>query len=492
MSNHLRRQSILILSLAASLSIALIIIALDEGLRARLGDTYWVIGLSLIGAILLVLAGYVFDRTLLAKLREINQHAANRGTDEFNSGSGDPDDIMGLARKIEQMARNLQQTEASYRAIVEDQADLICRYKSDGRLTFVNGAYAHFLGRKRNELSGQPWHVIADGLTPWRVFDNWPESASFETSLTSADGTPCVIQWSHRAIKDRDGQLIEYQTVGHDISVRKQAELALRDAKEAAESADRAKSEFLAIVSHEIRTPINGVLGFTRLLRNTPLTPEQLGYAETIHTCGQNLETLVSDILDLSKIEAGRLEINPGPFSLRECVDEVVRLFKQPAETAGLTLLTHLDPAMPGILEGDQNRLRQILTNLVGNAIKFTEKGGVTVRLYGEFPSDLPAAPGASRRYRLSGEVIDTGVGIAPEDMPRLFRAFSQLDTSSTRRHGGTGLGLVISKRLCQLMHGDIEVESIPGHGSVFRFYFDVATAKGDSQTPFGDNVPPK
>jgi PAS domain S-box len=491
MQVSIRRQTIMIFGLAVSLTVALIVIATDEQLRDRLGTTYWVIGLALIGAILLVLAGYVFDRTLIAKIKEINQQAAvarqvSPDAKDADATSDDPDEIMGLARKIEQMARSLQQTEASYRAIVEDQADLICRYKSDGRLTFVNGAYARFFGSRRQDLAGQPWSVLASGLTPWKVLDPWPESASFETALTDSDGRSCVIQWTHRAIKDRDGQLLEYQAVGHDISVRKQAELALRNAKEAAESADRAKSEFLAIVSHEIRTPINGIIGFSRLLRETPLSHDQLGHVETIQRCGQTLETLVSDILDLSKIEAGRLEIVPGPFSLRDCVDDIVRLFQEPARRAGLSLSTEIASGVPPILHGDQNRLRQILTNLVGNAVKFTEQGGVTIRLQGHpAESDDNTRDGEQRGFLLVGEVIDTGVGIPADQLPRLFRAFSQLDTSSTRRHGGTGLGLIISKRLCELMQGHIEVESAPGRGSTFRFEVRMASYKGDSQLPF-------
>ncbi len=476
MQVNIRRQTVMIFGLAASLTIALIVIATDENLRERLGTTYWVIGLSLIGSILLVLAGYVFDRTLVSKLREINQHtsAAARVSDsrDENLVADDPDEIMGLARKIEQMARSLQKTEASYRAIVEDQADLICRYKSDGRLTFANGAYAAFFGRKRQDLAGQPWSILVDGLAPWRPFDSWPESATFETGLADANGRACVIQWTHRAIKDREGQVIEYQAVGHDISVRKQAELALREAKEAAESADRAKSEFLAIVSHEIRTPINGIIGFSRLLRETPLNADQLGHVETIQRCGQSLETLVSDILDLSKIEAGRLEIFPSPFSLRDCVDDIVHLFSEPAWRAGLNLVAEIAPSVPPILHGDHNRLRQILSNLVGNAVKFTERGSVTIRLHGEPVRDeLPGlALGDDTPYRLVCEVVDTGVGIPPDQVARLFRAFSQLDTSTTRRHGGTGLGLIISKRLCELMQGHIGVESAPGRGSTFRF----------------------
>ncbi len=489
MQVSIRRKTTMILGLAGSLTISLIVIASDDGLRDRLGTTYWIVGLSLIGSILLVLAGYVFDRTLIQKLKEINQQAsaARAAADRSapDSISDDPDEIMGLARKIEQMARSLQKTEASYRAIVEDQADLICRYKSDGRLTFVNGAYAQFLGRKRPELVGQPWPILLNNLAPWRVLDTWPEAASFETELPLPDGSKCVVQWTHRAITDREGQLLEYQAVGHDVSVRKQAEIALLDAKEAAESADRAKSEFLAIVSHEIRTPINGVIGFSRLLRGTPLTSDQLVYADTIQRCGQNLETLVSDILDLSKIEAGRLEISASPFSLRECLDEVVRLLQEPATKAGLTLRTEIAPGVPAILEGDQNRLRQILINLVGNAIKFTEKGGVTVRLSGESGPDLDSSTPDLRAFTLRGEVIDTGLGISAQELPRLFRAFSQLDTSSTRRHGGTGLGLVISKRLCELMQGDITVESAPGLGSTFRFQLTMASNRRDSQLPF-------
>ncbi|MEN9841089.1 MAG: hypothetical protein RL376_889 [Verrucomicrobiota bacterium] len=490
MLGSIRRQTVLILGLALSLSITLIVIVLDEELRERLGTTYWVLGLAIIGAILLVLAGYVFDRTLITKLKEINHHAGqtrdlpNRSTAE-SGDDDDPDEIIGLAFKIEQMARSLQKTEASYRAIVEDQSDLICRYKSDGRLTFVNGAYAQFLGRKKNELTGAVWPALAEGLTPWRPLDTWPETASFETVQLDANGKRHVFQWSHRAIKDRDGQLIEYQAVGHDVSVRKQAELALRNAKEAAESADRAKSEFIAVVSHEIRTPINGVLGFTRLLRSTPLTPEQVGYAETIQSCGQALETLVSDILDLSKIEAGRLEIISGPFSPRECAEEVTRLFAASAQNAGLTLRTEIAPDLPPVVEGDQNRFRQILTNLVGNAVKFTEKGGVILRLSSTIEPVDTANDAPPRRCHLRAEIIDTGIGIAATDRAKLFKPFSQLDTSSTRRHGGTGLGLAISKKLCECMGGEITLESQPGRGSSFRVSLPLTIPRGYTTPPF-------
>lgn len=487
MSLSVRRQTYFIVGLALALAVTTVVIAADSELRERLGTAYWLLGLALIGSVLLVLAGYVFDRTLVAKVKELSQNADSlRPANHQDAGTqlDDPDEIMGLARKIEQMARALQQTEASYRAIVEDQADLICRYKSDGRLTFVNGAYARFFGRRRPDLAGQPWYVLSADLAPWRVLDTWPENATFETTLESAEGTRPVIQWTHRAIKDRDGQIIEYQAVGHDISVRKQAEWALRQAKDAAESADRAKSEFLAIVSHEIRTPINGVIGFARLLRETPLTADQLNYIETIQRCGESLETLVSDILDLSRIEAGRLEIVAAPFAVRDSVDDILRFFHDRARSAGLQLSADLAPDLPPILVGDHNRLRQILINLVGNAVKFTERGSISLRFEGDF-ENIPVAADAPRPYRLCCSVTDTGVGISEANIPRLFRAFSQVDTSTTRRHGGTGLGLVISKRLCELMQGKIEVQSQPGRGSTFRFEVLMACAIGDSRAPF-------
>lgn len=481
--NTLKRKTGMIIALAASLAMALILMANDEKLRDELGPNYWIISLSLIGAVLLVLSGYVWDRSLMDRIRDINQRAKDpdNGSD---TGSEDPDEIIGLARKIEQMARSLQKVEASYRGIVEDQTDLICRYKADGRLTFVNGAYADFFGKRRPDFTGQPWAVLSAPGSPLKPFHNWPDALTFECALDSGTGRNAVHQWTHRAIKDRDGTIFEYQAVGHDITGRKEFEHALREAKEAAESADRAKSEFLAIVSHEIRTPINGVVGFARLLRESQLNPEQSGYVDTIHRCGLTLETLVSDILDLSKIEAGRLEIAHTPFSLVDCVEDVINLHRPAAAKTGVTLHLECPSELPSILNGDQNRLRQILNNLVGNALKFTDHGEVTVRLSGNL-GPVPATPSGHRSIRLFCSVIDTGIGIPPDQIDKLFRPFSQIDTSTRRRHGGTGLGLVISKRLCELMGGGISVKSESGKGSEFTFNVLMDYMQGDSRTPF-------
>jgi len=477
-TNPLRRKTVLIFSLAISLLAALAAIITQESVQEKLGESYYVLCLALIGCILLVLAGYVWDRKLLAQLRDLGTTArAKSQTQIENEPSGlleipiedeGHDEIIGLARQIERMAQSLQKVEASYRAIVEDQVDLICRYRADGKLTFVNGACTRFFGKKRQELLGQRFVLNELGF-PARDFQGkLPESTAFEHELLSSDGKRVTHNWTHRAIKDPEGTIMEYQAVGHDVTVRKEAEAALTRAKEAAEAADRAKSEFLAVVSHEIRTPINGVIGFTKLLRETPLSAEQCGFVDMIGSSGMTLETLISDILDMSKIEAGKIDIDHAPFALRRSVEEVVGFFTPRARAAGLSLNAKIDEDVPALVNGDVNRLRQILVNLIGNAIKFTEQGSVTISLSCGRGAMME---GQNRReVRLFFAVTDTGIGIPADKMSQLFRPFSQVDTSASRRRGGTGLGLIISKRLCELMGGGISVESDSGKGSTFRF----------------------
>ncbi|WP_224242218.1 hybrid sensor histidine kinase/response regulator [Hyalangium gracile] len=250
----------------------------------------------------------------------------------------------------------------------------------------------------------------------------------------------------------------------HMLASLAEKNLALEAARSEADAANTAKSQFLANMSHEIRTPMNGVLGAARLLKETPLTEHQREYAELIHTSGDSLLTIINDILDFSKIEAGALELEVHPFSLHQLVDECVSLLALQASEKGLSLRHEVDPRVPSSLMGDKARLRQILVNLLGNAVKFTQSGGVDVQIsrVDEGGGESPSA------VRLRITVRDTGIGISPERMDRLFRSFSQVDASTSRHYGGTGLGLAISQRLAGLMGGSIRVESTVGKGSTF------------------------
>jgi signal transduction histidine kinase/ActR/RegA family two-component response regulator len=241
---------------------------------------------------------------------------------------------------------------------------------------------------------------------------------------------------------------------------REQARLLSEAADYSAKEADRSKSSFLAMVSHEIRTPMNGVIGMTRLLGETPLSPSQREFVATIQSSGESLLTIINEILDYSKIEAGRLELEHQPYSLRSCVHEVIHLFGFEARAKSISLTEEVSPDVPALVFGDRNRMRQILVNLVGNAVKFTASGSICVKA--GINLDTPSAP------RLVVSVEDTGIGISPELMERIFNPFEQGDASATRRYGGTGLGLAICRRLVELMNGGIHVESAEGQGSRF------------------------
>ncbi|CAA9490871.1 MAG: diguanylate cyclase/phosphodiesterase (GGDEF & EAL domains) with PAS/PAC sensor(s) [uncultured Rubrobacteraceae bacterium] len=353
--------------------------------------------------------------------------------------------------------------------ILEGTTDFVATAAGDTRVSYMNRAGRRMLGfgddedisdRTIFELTPEWNHArLAEEIMPAVMREGvW----SGEGALLGNGGRELPVSTVVIAHKNEDGSVQYLSTVARDITERKKAQEELERAREAAEAANRAKSEFLANMSHEIRTPMNGVIGMTGLLLDTDLSEEQREYAETVRSSGENLLTVINDVLDFSKIEAGKLEIETIGFDLRAAVEESVGLLAEQAHDKGLELASLVKPGVPTALRGDPGRIRQVLVNLLGNAVKFTAEGEVTlvVRLVEE--SDDAAV--------IRFEVSDTGIGMTEEQRGRLFQSFSQADASTTRKYGGTGLGLAISRQLVELMGGEIGVESAPGHGSTFYF----------------------
>ena len=372
-----------------------------------------------------------------------------------------------IDRRFSSQTFQLESSESRYRLLFERSLAGVYRSTLDGRILDVNEACFRIFGYASREE-----HLAANASEVWlspsereafvaQLLEQ-KSLTNFEGRYRRKDGTPVWVLENVMLLEDQNGGLPIIEGTMIDITVRKRAEQEMRQAKEAAESANRAKSEFIANMSHEIRTPMNGMVGMTELLLLTELTTEQRRYAELVSSSSDALLTIINDILDFSKVESGKMRLDEIDFVLRTSIEEVAELLAERAQSKGVEMACLIHHDIPVVVRGDPGRLRQILTNLLGNSIKFTQEGEVVLR--------AKLAEDSGDHVMVRFDITDTGIGISPEGRARLFQAFSQADGSTTRKFGGTGLGLVISKRLTELMGGEIGVDSEPGKGSTFWF----------------------
>src|ERR1700722_5695356 len=367
--------------------------------------------------------------------------------------------------------RNWEISEAQERAknFFEAQGDVIVRRDGNGAITYANDAFCALAGASRDDLLGTTAALPVEGQGETTLL---PDGTRVHDQKIAAPDGARWIAWREVTVRADSGS--EMQSVGRDVTDRVLAERALADARDQAEAANQAKSRFLAVVSHEIRTPLNGILGMADLLDDTPLLPEQVTYLTAMKTSGGTLVSFIEEMLDLAKIEAGRIDLSPRPFALAGFIEEAVELLGPRAQAKGLEICGYVDERLPARVIGDPSRLRQVLFNLAGNAIKFTECGGLSI----------VAAPGEQ-----AGEVLisvhDTGIGISAADQARIFLEFEQGESGPARRFGGSGLGLTISRKIVEAMGGAIAVESGGEAGATFHVHLPLPSADDAAERPF-------
>ncbi|MEP6564966.1 MAG: response regulator [Mesorhizobium sp.] len=363
----------------------------------------------------------------------------------------------------------MQESEERFRGLIDALGDLVVHRNRDGHIVYANKVFAGLVEIDQRDLAGKTLTELGIdvGIVPDAAFSDHECLSSTDVAIRTPSG-PRWFSWIELSVRDKDSGAVSHRAIARDITARKRAESSLMTARERAEYANQAKSRFLATVSHEIRTPMNGIMGMAKLLADTNLSPEQRTYVGAVSTSASALLALIEDLLDYSKIEAGRFDPEPQPTSLREVVDNIIELMAARAFAKNIGLGSHVEPDVPLMITADPGKVRQVLLNLIGNAIKFTDSGGVLVSV---------ARARTETTDHICFIVADTGPGLREEDMERIFEEFEQSDGTSTRAHGGAGLGLAISRRLVTAMGGTISVSSRFGEGSEFVFEIPAVAA---------------
>jgi PAS domain S-box-containing protein len=417
-------------------------------------------------------------------------HALQNATERMKAGEENilvdleaKDELGRVGIAFNEVAQQLMQAGRNYRSIFEGSIDGIFRTTLDGQYLEANTALVNIYKYQSVEdfmhhmVKATKIYVDPDRR---RQFREEIEASGFvkdfEAEVYCADGSTVWINETARLIRDENGAPQYYEGLVRDITERKKAEANLQKAMAAAEAASHAKSEFLANMSHEIRTPMNAILGFAELLKGLVTENRQRSYLQAITSSGRTLLALINDILDLSKIEAGKLDLQYDALDISVILRDIQHIFSQKAEQKGIDLFLEIAPGMPQSMLLDEVRIRQILFNIVGNATKFTERGHVKIRASAENIKD--------DTLDLVLEIEDTGIGISKNDQQRIFEAFAQQSGQSAKKYGGTGLGLSITKRLVEMMNGKITLTSEPGQGSVFRFTFPNIKQLGRTAAP--------
>ncbi|RUX27265.1 hybrid sensor histidine kinase/response regulator [Mesorhizobium sp. M2A.F.Ca.ET.042.01.1.1] len=373
----------------------------------------------------------------------------------------------------------MQESEERFRGLIDALGDLVVHRDRDGHIVYANSVFASLVEVDPRNLAGKTLSELGIdvGIVPDAAFSDHECLSSTDVAIRTPNG-PRWFSWIELSVRDKDTGAVSHRAIARDITARKRAESSLITARERAEYASQAKSRFLATVSHEIRTPMNGIMGMAKLLADTDLSPEQRTYVGAVSTSASALLALIEDLLDYSKIEAGRFEPEPQPTSLREIADNIIELLAAKAFAKNIGLGCHVEPDVPQMITADPGRLRQVLLNLIGNAVKFTDTGGVLLTV---------ARTRTETSDCICFTVADTGPGLREEDMERIFEEFEQSDGTSTRVHGGAGLGLAISKRLVTAMGGTISVSSRLGEGS--EFILEIPAVAATEPPPHRHNI---